>query len=98
MTKVETTVQSFNVGSGFTLRIPEQARCLFPPDKEEFQIISNAGIDNVWVSKSHSSGKLAHIHVTGTNWWTNLKAKPGVGATVVIEITKSHGGKIYRFA
>jgi len=99
VTRVDTIVGTFkqpNGKPGFALGIPEEARCLFPPDKVPFPIISKGGIDNVQVSKPHSSGKLAHIHVTDKYCWTHLNPQPIVGSTVVIEVTELSGVRTYR--
>ncbi len=103
MTKVETIVAKFRQPSGrlgFALRIPEEARCLFPPSgnryADRFMIKSTANTDSVWVSERHSSGQLDHIHVTVTDWWKKLSPKPPVGSVVVIEVTESEGSKQHR--
>lgn len=103
VTRVDTIVGKFRQPSGkpaFALRIPEEARCLFPPNgsryRSLFAIKSTGNAHSVWVSKRHSSGQLDHIHVTITDWWKKLSPKPPVGSVVVIEVTESKGGKQYR--
>jgi hypothetical protein len=98
MTKVEATVRKYY--NGFALDIPEEARCLFPPNgdlhRNTFRVKSDVNSDPVWVSKRHSSGKLDHIHVTGKNWWKQINPQPREGDTVVIQITESKEGRCYR--
>jgi len=98
MTKVEAIVGEYD--DGFVLRIPEEARCLFPPNGDRytnlFVVKNNVNSDLVWVSKCHSSGKLDHMHVTKTNWWKQINPQPKEGDTVVIEVTESKGVRHYR--
>jgi hypothetical protein len=103
MTRVETIVGNFkqpNGKPGFTLRIPEEARCLFPPNGNRYTnlfVVRSAGnSDSVWISKRHSPRQLDHIHITGTKWWKKLNSKPPVRAVVVIEVTESKDNKEYR--
>ena len=102
MTKVEAILGEFKQPSGrhgFALRIPEEARCLFPPNGDRytnlFMITSTGSADSVWVAERHSPRQLDHIHITGTNWWKKLSPKPPVGSVVVIEVTESKGVKQY---
>lgn len=52
MTKVEAIVREYD--DGFALDIPEEARCLFPPNGDQhtnnFAVKSNPNLDLVWVS------------------------------------------------
>jgi len=98
MTKVEAIVREY--ADGFALDIPEEARCLFPPNGDlhtnTFAVKSDLDSDLAWVSKRHSSGKPDHIHVTGKNWWKQINPQPKEGDTVVIQITQSEEGRCYR--
>ena len=102
MTRVETILGSFKQPSGkpgFALRIPDEARCLFPPNGDQytnlFMITGTGTGDSVWVAERHGPRQLDHIHITATNWWKELSPKPSVGSVVVIEVTESEGVRQY---
>ena len=100
MTRVETTLRYANKDGTAALRIPEEARCLFPPDgnrnKNSFTIKSGAYADTVWVSTPHGPYGHPHIHIMGTDWFKALSPKPKDKDKVVIEVTESKGQKEYR--
>ncbi len=99
MTRVETTLEYANKGTTAALRIPEEARYLFPPDgnknKNTFTLKSGAYADTVWVSPPHPYG-LPHIHIMRTKCFKALSPRPKAGDKVVIEVTESKGEKEYR--
>lgn len=98
MTRVETTLEYANKGKTAALRIPEEARCLFPGygdrNKNTFKIRSDFGEDAVWVALPHPSG-LPHIPIKRTGWFKALSPKPKDGDKVFIEVRESKSGREY---
>ena len=94
MTKVETEVRIRTGDYYEALRIPPEARCIFPQKDKPFTISTSWGKDYEVHVHEPPSHPRPHIHVTKMrliNRFPSLKHK----GTVVIEVTESKGARQY---
>jgi hypothetical protein len=92
MTKVRTELTQYNNYQGYELRIPAEARCLFPEDKERFTMkTSSYDLERVCVTMPPSHPR-PHIHIPKA--WVQASRLTHKD-TVVIEVAESEAGKCY---